>query len=75
MLNWTPAKDVFPPSNIDILVLGYGNHGSQCWVCQWKTGPSEWWVTFEGITLHGEVTHWMHLPDLPNENAHQGQSD
>ena len=61
-LNWISVDDKLPDENGDYLVFGKSYLGSCIYHCDYFDTKYQDWYKYP----HGQVTHWMLLPDPPD---------
>lgn len=58
---WTPCEKFLPPDPEPVLATDQGTH----YVAYWN--GEEWMDAFSDEPIDCHVTHWMWLPDFPDE--------
>ena len=70
MGDWISVKDSKPTAKVTVLVVvGVGKQRHIELACCGHTRNSrDWWsVTFGNVIPGWQVSHWQHLPELPQE--------
>jgi hypothetical protein len=63
-MDWISVKDRLPEEDDDYLVYGEDHRGFIFTGCDWfVVDCKDWWNN-----PHGQVTHWMPLPEPPEDN-------
>jgi hypothetical protein len=76
MSNWISVNDRLPlnPAEVNCYqtIEVIGTDGKEVFACEFKAGDSYGeWSTFEIDYTQVNVTHWMHMPKLPEQDATQ----
>ena len=67
---WIPVKERLPEAKVDVLAVIHYKDGRTAVNQGWYSALNEqWYIGVAGI--HAPVTHWMPLPDAPEEVHHE----
>lgn len=76
MPKWISVKERMPPENENVLVYAVSKYGelsgpSRCVITKWKelAGRKRWYDPWLGFCIDYDITHWMPLPDAPEEEG------
>lgn len=69
-MEWISVKDRLPETNCDVLVAKQNGRVFQMsYHAPFDSGKRifQWWGFSKWVDQHSQVTHWMPLPEPPNE--------
>lgn len=64
-MRWIPVEDETPPVG-EVVFVSMGN----MLAAGWYVGPDEWFNILSKKIENVAWTHWMHIPDGPQETSH-----
>ena len=65
---WISVEDMIPPRERNILAVN--GHGRIKMLALWKKEEKRWtWIEDSRFTHWNDITHWMPLPEPPEEDA------
>ena len=67
---WISVKDELPPRELNILAVN--GHGRIKILALWKKEDKRWtWIEDSRFTHRNDITHWMPLPEPPEEELNE----
>ena len=69
-MEWIDIRDVIPPTKRKVLLFGKGKMGAETFIGEigGSTNCLEFTQNDSGWTHTGRVTHWMPLPEPPQDD-------
>lgn len=64
---WISVKDRLPEIGDTVLFTGVNNYGNRWLLAQRGWFGGTFWIRDDGETIYVPVTHWMPLPEQPEE--------
>ena len=74
MPKWISVKDELPPRERNILAVN--GHGRIKILAFWKKEEKRWtWIEDSRFTHWNDITHWMPLPEPPDDEQNKTKED
>ncbi|WP_104499272.1 DUF551 domain-containing protein [Acinetobacter indicus] len=67
---WISVEDQMPDGYLPVLVV---NQKGKIRICKWAFYEQEWWKLPYLKPAKSTITHWMPLPDAPQEPANESE--